>query len=135
MLSTAMVVETTNGKKLEKAATLLENVLEGAETISDGICCKKILKVARPLAVMIYASGLVKNELLGWLEGLQNNADESLIKDLTEMELMQNELYWQLKNVCRVIDDSLDTEESNNITPEHKENLLGLSVQINGILK
>lgn len=77
----------------------------------------------------------VKKELLDWMESLRGNTDESVLKDLTEIELLQSELNWQLNNVCKVINNSLDKGNSDNFSPEYKENLESISSRINGILK
>jgi HD-GYP domain-containing protein (c-di-GMP phosphodiesterase class II) len=125
----------SQGTKLHKAVALLEKVLEQTELIDDGHAYRKIIKAAIPVVLMSESSGLVKKEVLDWLPDLQNNTDETDLNDLIEMDLLQNELNWQLRNVCKVIDDSLNTEDSNNISEEHKENLESISKQINEILK
>lgn len=123
------------GSKLKEAVVLIEGLLEFTESLCDVSECRKILKVIRPVAIMISASGLVKKELLDWMESLRGNADESVLKDLTEIELLQSELNWQLNNVCKVINNSLDKGNSDNFSPEYKENLESISSRINGILK
>ncbi len=123
------------GKKLQKAAVLLDGLLEFTESLCDVSECLKLLKVVRPVVITIRASGLVKKELIDWLESLQSKTSESVLKDLTDIELLQNELHWQLQNVCKVIDNSLDEGNSDNFTDEYKENLKSISVRINEILK
>ena len=125
----------SQGTKLQKAAALLEKVLEQTELIGDGHAYIKIIKAATPVALMSESSGLVKKEVLDWLTDLQNNMDGTALNDLIEMELLQNEFNWQFRNVCKVIRDSIDIEDSNNGAVGHKENLESISRQINQILK
>lgn len=124
----------SQGTKLHKAVALLKKVLEQTESIGDGHAYRKIIMAAIPVLLMSESSGLVKKEVLDWLSVSQNDTDETDLNDLIEMELLQNELNWQLRNVCKVIEESLDTE-SNNVSEEQKENLESISKQIKDILK
>jgi hypothetical protein len=48
----------SEGKKLQEAVVLIEGLLEFTESLCDVSECRKILKVIRPVAIMISASGL-----------------------------------------------------------------------------
>ncbi len=98
------------GKKLRKAVALLQKLdiagLGNAENHHG-----KLLKIVKPVVSMITSSGLVASEVIAWLEHLKREPSDGVLSDLTEMELMQNELYWRLKKVCRAIDQCLDANE------------------------
>ena len=57
---------------------------------------------------MIYSSGLLREEILAWLQSLQQQPDESTLSELIETELMQNELYWQIKKVQRMLNEFVE---------------------------
>ena len=57
---------------------------------------------------MIYSSGLLREEILAWLQSLQQQPDDSTLSELIESELMQNELYWQIKKVQRMLNEFVE---------------------------
>jgi len=99
------------GERLQKAVALLQKLdiagLGNAENHH-----RKLLKIVKPVVSMITSSGLVASEVITWLEHLKREPSGGVLSDLTEMELMQNELYWQMKKVCRAIDQCLDANEN-----------------------
>jgi HD-GYP domain-containing protein (c-di-GMP phosphodiesterase class II) len=121
-----------HGKKLQKAVVLLEQVSSLA--VGEGISAKKIVKVVKPVVTMIQSSGLMKKEIFNWLETLHDDIDKIVMDELLEMELMQNELYWQLKSVCKVVNEYLDAKEF-VIAPEIKEQLVNIVGQIRALLQ
>jgi hypothetical protein len=75
---------------------LLDRVKETAQSIS-------MRKVANHVLTMSTQSGLVSAELFEWLSRIKAQPDEAALLELNEIELMQNELLWQLKNAARVL--------------------------------
>ena len=62
---------------------------------------KALLTVSDHVLEMITSSGLVRDDLFLWLESLARHPDEEALSDLNDIELMLNELNWQLKNANR----------------------------------
>jgi response regulator RpfG family c-di-GMP phosphodiesterase len=121
------------GKKLKNAVVLLDQVLELSQFMKPGTSINKLVKVTQPVVSMIRTSGLVRDEIIQWLETLQSQPDSSVLDDLTEMDLMQNELYWQLRKVCKMVNDYLDTK-GRTISPEHTQQLERIAKNIDGFL-
>jgi|GEM_PF-521832 len=116
-----------NGGKLQQAVLLLEQV--AALVPIDVTAPNKLTKVLQPVAMMIESSGLVKVELFSWLEAMRENDDSVILDELLSMELMQIELCWQIKNVCKTINEYSDAKHC--ASPEEtRTSLLGLSERI-----
>ncbi len=98
------------GMQLQKASLSLKQVPEISKSIEEGNKKEKMLKIIRPVVSMIVSSGLVNDDILSWLESLQDNTADPDLTHLTELELMQNELYWQLHKAHRALSDYLDEE-------------------------
>lgn len=121
------------GKRLQQAVELLDKVLElcALEKRANYYC--KLTRVAQPVAFMLKSSGLVESEILDWLEVLQIESDNSDEGHLTEMDIMQNELCWQLKKVCKALNEYID-KDCYFIAPEQKNELWKISTQIEASL-
>jgi HD-GYP domain-containing protein (c-di-GMP phosphodiesterase class II) len=117
-------------KKLQNVVALLEEVL--TLSIEAGSPCRKIVKVVKPVVIMIHSSGLMKKEILNWLEILQDDIDEIVLEELVEMELMQNELRWQLKRANKVINAYTEGPASAD-APELKERIMTIMKQIEAV--
>ena len=57
--------------------------------------------VATNVLDMIQRSGLNQNELIDWARGVENDPQESDVEEINELELLANELIWQLNSVYR----------------------------------
>ncbi len=123
----------SRGDKLKDAIVLMKEELVKPKYIIEGDNFIKISMAARNVSIMADASGLVNGEILDWLEKLQNKNEEADLVDLIEMELMQNELYWQIENICRIITECLE-KDGNFGTVEHRESLKQLSGRLIEIL-
>jgi len=93
-LSTAIDCMETNG------------VLDLASELS-GNKGQALFKQSRQVIKMTAQSGLVKNELQTWLKDLTKDPDTSALAELNEIDLMLNELHWQLNSAYRSCDSSL----------------------------
>lgn len=100
------------GKSLQGAVWILHDILDLSPRLGNAGLQRKLLKACKPVAVMITSSGLVRDEIFRWLDDMKENPDPGSFDDFADMELMQNELYWQLKKVSRVVSDCLDREGS-----------------------
>jgi hypothetical protein len=77
-----------------------------------------LCKVANHVLTMAKQSGLVSDDILQWLSGLQDNPDAGALVELNEIELMHNELHWQLKNSFRVFEAFFEHNGTTDV-PEH----------------
>jgi len=58
----------------------------------------------------ITTSGMARDELLGWIELIDDNIDDSVLLEINEIELMQNELIWQIGSAQRTFSAFLERE-------------------------
>lgn len=92
----------TQGRALQNVVNILENMCVVVKTINTHSARgKPLLTVSEHVLVMINSSGLVGNDLFSWLENLEQKPDDDALSDLNDIELMLNELKWQLKNARR----------------------------------
>lgn len=95
----------------ESAALLtddkLRQVAEGWRKRGASLC-----KILGHVNTMINQSGLLDPRLLPWLDRMIESPNADALVELTELELMQNEFHWQLRNVRRVIDAVADLMRS-----------------------
>lgn len=96
-------------KKLMHADEIIDELL--AFAIENGEICKKITKAVKPLDQMIHSSGLLRKEIMDWLLTLHGNSGGRVLEELLEMELMQNELLWQLKHVHKTVSGHIDAQK------------------------
>lgn len=96
------------GNQLKNIVTLLEVLLDLVLLSGAGVEAKRMYKVTQPVVRMICSSGLLREEILAWLQSLQQQPDESTLSELIERELMQNELYWQIKKVQRMLNEFME---------------------------
>jgi hypothetical protein len=88
----------------------LQRVVSGLEQLQDllllsgaGPEAKRLLKVVQPVVRMMRSSGILREEIHAWLKSLRAAPDQDALQDLCEMELMQNELYWQVRKANRML--------------------------------
>ncbi len=68
---------------------------------------QSMYKVTQHVLSMTTESGLVREELHDWLQQLVKSPDAAAIAELNEIELMLNELHWQLNYAYNSCNDSL----------------------------
>lgn len=105
-----------------------KNVLELTEKLT-GNKGQSMYKVTMHVLSMTTESGLVKEELHDWLQQLVTSPDVSALAELNEIELMLNELHWQLNYAYNSCNDSLQkTKASAEIQYNLREayNMVGL---------
>lgn len=93
----------TRGSQLQRVVTALDELQDLMLLSGAGIEGKRLLKVIQPVVRMMRSSGILRDEILEWLKSLQATPDGGALRDLNEMELMQNELYWQVKKAHRML--------------------------------
>ncbi len=67
-----------------------------------------LFKIINHVTTMINESGLLDPRLLQWLDRLAESPNADALVELNELELMQNEFQWQLRNARRVIKGVVD---------------------------
>ncbi len=82
------------------------NVLELSKELS-GNKGKSMFKVTQHVLKMTTESGLVREEMHDWLKTLVKHPDAQAAPELNEIELMLNELHWQLSYAYNSCNDSL----------------------------
>jgi len=97
------------GEALREAIDSLDknNVL-GLTLELTGNKGQSLYKVTHNVLNMMTQSGLVRDEMNQWLSQLIKKPDAGAIVELNEIELMMNELSWQLNNACRSCNSFLD---------------------------
>ena len=70
-----------------------------------------LFRMADRVRSMLASSGLLHEELTQWLEGVKNGQDSGSSGELTAIELMQNELSWQLNNLKRTLNEVLELDQ------------------------
>ena len=120
------------GEKLKDSAMFLKKIMELKDSIKEGTAYHKVISVAQPVAKMIDASGLIGGEISAWLKNNQTKDEKRDLQQLSEMELMQNELYWQLKRVSKFIKEFLD-KDGDKIEQKHRGTLECISGQIDDL--
>ncbi len=87
------------------------NIMDMSDQLSSNKG-RSLYKVSTHVLSMSNESGLVGGDIHGWLKQLAKEPDPEAIAELNEIDLMLNELHWQLKNACRSCDDSLEKSEA-----------------------
>jgi HD-GYP domain-containing protein (c-di-GMP phosphodiesterase class II) len=90
---------------LEALVDLVSNVDFGAETGTIALVFQRLQSV-------VNQSGLVQDEIGQWLEQSKASPDVDALSEYIEVELMLNELKWQLKNARYALEQSLDLENT-----------------------
>jgi HD-GYP domain-containing protein (c-di-GMP phosphodiesterase class II) len=122
-----------NGKKLQSSVVLMKQLMEQSEPYNTQHAFDQLIRIVQPVLLMIRSSGLVNQEIIVWLKTLEDTTDNTNIDDLLEMELMQNELYWQLTRVCKNIKHCMEDADG-DVSQEYREYLKKKYGQINGFL-
>ena len=100
----------SRGEKLGKASLILRLLLHltnELELQKDG---EAMLHVITPFDKMIRQSGLVEEHIIKWLEHIKNTEGYDPLNELCELDLMQNELYWQLRKARNTFFNFIERE-------------------------
>ncbi len=98
------------GRALRDIVAILRerNVPELAEEVKGENRGAAVFRVANHLLDMTTRSGVVSDELCQWLESLNGAPDPASLLELNELQLMQNELHWQLRNATKAFNAFFD---------------------------
>lgn len=107
-----------NALEIQRAVNMLANL--PPELIDPhnhhGKYGKTLAKVITQVLGIIIKSGMVRGEIITWLDAKKNSPEEADMEELREMELMQAELLWQLNKVQRTL-NAFFTEEAQDAHP------------------
>lgn len=99
------------GRALQEAVGCLQSLVDALESLKKSRGRgQHVLRSARRVQTMMVSSGLIRDELLHWLAGLEANPDTAALTELNEIDLMQNELRWQVRNLLRAFGEFYDLE-------------------------
>lgn len=88
------------GQALHSIVEEIDTLVDEIENVSRTRRGQDLLKSLHRVRSMITSSGVVRPELLSWLSGLDGSAlEKDAAAELIEIDLMLNELRWQLKNL------------------------------------
>lgn len=77
---------------------------------------KMLAKIITQVLGIIIKSGMVRDEIIIWLDAMRNPAEDVDMEELCDMELMQTELLWQLSKVQRTL-NTFFAEEAQDAHP------------------
>lgn len=121
------------GEKLNNASLLIRLLLHLSNQLESNNNAQAMLHVIAPFFKMIKQSGLVEDHILIWLQHIKESQDYRPLNELCELELMQNELYWQLKKARTSFNAFLE-QEPNAGSEEIMQQLNSMAEQIDKIL-
>lgn len=98
------------GSALQQAVGHLHSMVEELETLPVQGRGQHLLRSARRVQTMMVSSGLIRDELLAWLAGLEAEPDLAALTEMNEIDLLQNELRWQVRNLLRAFGEFYDLE-------------------------
>ncbi|MCB2183115.1 MAG: HD domain-containing protein [Desulfobulbaceae bacterium] len=98
------------GLKLKKALKVIDHLAKMVDALKSKPSFCRLAKVALPVESMIRSSGILDNEMMQWLKKLKDGKQKGEIGELADIELMQNELYWQLKKLEKSMRSCLDSD-------------------------
>lgn len=122
------------GEKLNSANTIVRLLYQLSIELNlskDGL---EMINLMVPFDKMIRQSGLIEEHVDRWLAHVIDTEDYNPLKELCELELMQNELYWQLKKVRNSFAYFLE-QEPNAGEDNMMRHLFNVAASMNDYLK
>lgn len=91
---------------MDQLEQLNATLLESAITLHG----QDLLRALERMQAMALRSGLLKEELLSWLRSVEDIPEQSVLGELLDIDLMLNELKWQLRNLLHAFNEFLDID-------------------------
>jgi HD-GYP domain-containing protein (c-di-GMP phosphodiesterase class II) len=88
----------------------LDRLHEVLDESASSLRGQDLLRALSRVQNMVLRSGLLKDTLLGWLHSLPAVPEQAVLAELVEVDLMLNELQWQLRNLLHAFDEFFDRE-------------------------
>lgn len=123
----------SRGEKLGNAAIILRLLLHLTNELDLQKDGKAMLRVITPFDKMIRQSGLVEDHVMKWLEHINNTKGYEPLNELCELDLMQNELYWQLRKARNSYINFLE-QEPNAGSEDIMQHLNKITAEIDSFL-
>jgi HD-GYP domain-containing protein (c-di-GMP phosphodiesterase class II) len=101
----------TRAEKLKLIMPQLRKVQEILNEMAHIMRGKDLLRALERVDSMVDSSGLLKEELLSWLRTIDGTPDLPVMGELVEMDLMLNELKWQLSNLLHAFNRFCEQED------------------------
>ncbi len=93
-------------QRSKKLKMTMEQLIKLQEILTDAAISmrgKDLLRALERVSEMVFSSGLIQEEFVGWLQTLDDTPDQTVMGELGEVELMLNELKWQLNNLLHAL--------------------------------
>lgn len=94
----------------KQALSSIKKISKALQGIESGPKGRISMRTFSQLLNSIATSGMARDELLGWIKLIDNNIDDSILLEINEIDLMQNELIWQISNAQRTFNAFLERE-------------------------
>ena len=92
-------------KSLSKLNTFLQTLLELLHQLKASFKCQRLIHISTHIASFLFRSGLISDDVGSWLEEFRNRLPEPAEEqELREMDLLIQELRWQLKDAHKAYD-------------------------------
>ncbi|MBL1293445.1 MAG: HD domain-containing protein [Thiotrichales bacterium] len=95
---------------LKQAVDSIKSIAKTLSGIESGPKGKVAARTFDHVLNGITTSGMARDELLGWVELIDDSIDDSVLLEINEIELMQNELIWQITSAQRTFNAFLERE-------------------------
>ena len=91
---------------------MMEKLMDVLVYFETGPKRNELLMVTGTVLKMIHETGALDDKMIKWLNNLitKKGAEEAGVEELSEIELLQNELYWQVKRVSDLLQSFHDSE-------------------------
>jgi response regulator RpfG family c-di-GMP phosphodiesterase len=122
-----------SGDNLDKAVIILRMLVYFSDELTLGQAGREMLRVIKPVSEMIRRSGIIEDHIFSWLQESLTACDQQCLLELCEMELMQNELFFQLKKARHSYINFLEQEPEAS-SPEDMRHFTKLAAMIEDFL-
>lgn len=95
---------------LKHVVEVMKNIVAALSKIESGPKGRVSLRSFKQVLNSINTSGMARDELLGWIELIDDSIEDTVLLEINEIELMQNELVWQISSVQRSFNSFLERE-------------------------
>lgn len=103
--------------KLFAAVEPVDNItgITDQENLLAERCYRKLHALSERISRIIHSSGILRMELVDWLNKLNSNELDAALVELHQLDLMQNELKWQLVQMVKMINEICDSSSGETI--------------------
>lgn len=95
---------------LKQAVNAMGGIVRLLRGVQIGPKGRIALRAFNQVLACVTSSGMVRDELLGWVELIGDDVEDAVVLEINEIELMQNELVWQISSAQRTFNAFLERE-------------------------